>query len=131
MRLLKFDSRGELTLTKHFDENVPCCAILPHTWGADDDEVTFNDLQHGFGKSQAGHDKIRFCGERSVVSLLPDAARDVYALVKAVVRPVHLERPSRREPGHPLRRRLTCAMAPASSSPICRKSSPIPGSHVE
>jgi hypothetical protein len=33
MRLLKFDGRGEFTLTKNFDENVPCYAILSHTWG--------------------------------------------------------------------------------------------------
>ena len=66
MRLLKFDSRGELTLTKNFDEkDIPCYAILSHTWGADDDEVTFKDLENGFGKIKAGYDKILFCGEQA------------------------------------------------------------------
>ena len=65
MRLLTYDNRGELTLTKDLDENIPCYAILSHTWGADDDEVTFSDLQHGSGKNKAGYDKIRFCGEQA------------------------------------------------------------------
>jgi hypothetical protein len=65
MRLLKFDSRGKLTLTKNFDENIPCYAILSHTWGADDEEVTFKDLESGSYKSQAGYTKIRFCGEQA------------------------------------------------------------------
>jgi hypothetical protein len=66
MRLLEFDSRGELTLTKNFDEKeIPHYAILSHTWGADSDEVTFNDLQNGFGKSKAGYAIIWFCGEQA------------------------------------------------------------------
>ena len=66
MRLLKFDNRGELTLTENFDEkDIPCYAILSHTWGADDDEVTFDDLKNGSGKSKAGYTKIRFCGEQA------------------------------------------------------------------
>jgi hypothetical protein len=64
MRLLKFDSRGDLTLTKNFDENIPCYSGLPQTWGADDDELTFNDLQNGSGKIKAGYHKIVFCGNK-------------------------------------------------------------------
>jgi hypothetical protein len=66
MRLLKFDSRGELTFTKNFNEDdIPRYAILSHTWGADDDEVTFKDLQNGSGKIKAGYHKIVFCGEQA------------------------------------------------------------------
>jgi hypothetical protein len=66
MRLLKFDNHGELTLTENFDEkDIPCYAILSHTWGADNDEVTFNNLKDGSGKSKAGYAKIQFCGEKA------------------------------------------------------------------
>jgi hypothetical protein len=65
MRLLKFGSHGELSLTNDLIEDIPRYAILSHTWGADDDEVTFNDLKDGSGKSKAGYEKIQFCGEQA------------------------------------------------------------------
>jgi Heterokaryon incompatibility protein (HET) len=65
MRLLKSGSRGELSLTKNLIEDIPRYAILSHTWGADDDEVTFDDLQNESSKSKAGYAKIRFCGEQA------------------------------------------------------------------
>jgi hypothetical protein len=65
MRLLKLDSRGELTLTDDLIKDIPCYAILSHTWGADGDETTFKDLGNGSGKSKAGYNKIRFCGEQA------------------------------------------------------------------
>ncbi|KIX05609.1 uncharacterized protein Z518_03581 [Rhinocladiella mackenziei CBS 650.93] len=65
MRLVKIGSRGELSLTQNLIEDIPRYAILSHTWGADDDEVTFNDLQNGSGKSKAGYIKIQFCGEQA------------------------------------------------------------------
>jgi hypothetical protein len=46
-------------------DNIPEYAILSHTWGADTEEVTFRDLTVGTGKSKAGYDKIRFCGEQA------------------------------------------------------------------
>jgi Heterokaryon incompatibility protein (HET) len=64
MRLLKWGSRGELSLTKDFVDDVPPYAILSHTWGADKDEVTLNDLgdlANGSGKSKAGYIKLQFC----------------------------------------------------------------------
>ncbi|KIX02910.1 uncharacterized protein Z518_08853 [Rhinocladiella mackenziei CBS 650.93] len=39
--------------------------ILSHTWGADEDEVTFNDLYSGSGKNKAGYTKIQFCGQQA------------------------------------------------------------------
>jgi len=40
-------------------------AILSHTWGADDEEVTFIDLAEGAGKNKTGYGKIQFCGEQA------------------------------------------------------------------
>lgn len=65
MRRLKLSSRGELSLTTNLIKNIPPYAILSHTWGADDEEVTFKDLENGSGKSKAGFDKILFCGEQA------------------------------------------------------------------
>jgi hypothetical protein len=45
--------------------DIPEYAILSHTWGADTEEVTFGDLMDGTGKSKAGYEKIRFCGEQA------------------------------------------------------------------
>jgi hypothetical protein len=66
MRLLECNSAGEFSLTKDLIANViPPYAILSHTWGADGEEVTFKDMMEGTGKSKAGYDKIRFCGEQA------------------------------------------------------------------
>jgi len=65
MRLLKLDSPGKLSLTKDLLDDIPPYAILSHTWGADEDEVTFSDLENGSGKSKAGYAKLRFCGEQA------------------------------------------------------------------
>jgi hypothetical protein len=65
MRLLKFDDRGELSLTRDLQDDIPRYAILSHTWGSDEDEVTFNDLKVGSSKSKAGYAKIRFCGDQA------------------------------------------------------------------
>jgi hypothetical protein len=64
MRLLEFDSSG-LLRSKDFTENIPPYAILSHTWGADDSEVTFDDLKNRSGTSKAGYTKIQFCGEQA------------------------------------------------------------------
>jgi hypothetical protein len=65
MRLLERDSNGEFSLTKDLVNNLPAYAILSHTWGEDDQEVTFRDLTERSGKSKAGYQKIRFCGEQA------------------------------------------------------------------
>jgi hypothetical protein len=64
MRLLKIDGHGELSLTKDLIDEILHYAILSHTWGADDEEVTFNDLKDGSGKGKAGYEKNQFCGEQ-------------------------------------------------------------------
>lgn len=65
MRLLNLDSDGASNLLNHAPNNTPPYAILSHTWGADEEEVTFKDLVNGSGKSKAGYTKIRFCAEQA------------------------------------------------------------------
>jgi hypothetical protein len=65
MRLLEWKSDGDFSLTKDFIHDIPPYAILSHTWGADTEEVTFEDLTDGTGRSKAGYNKIRFCGEQA------------------------------------------------------------------
>ena len=65
MRLLEFKNHGELSLTEFIGDNIPRYAILSHTWGPDDEELSFKDLAEGAGKSKAGYSKIRFCGEQA------------------------------------------------------------------
>ncbi|OAG11168.1 WD40 repeat-like protein [Paraphaeosphaeria sporulosa] len=47
------------------NEAVPPYAILSHTWGAEGDEVTFDDLINGTGTDKPGYDKIRFCADQA------------------------------------------------------------------
>ena len=65
MHLLKIKDDGEFSLIEFTGDKIPQYAILSHTWGADSEEVTFKDLMKGTGKSKAGYQKIRFCGEQA------------------------------------------------------------------
>lgn len=65
MRLLERKNHGEISLTKDFIDDTPVYAILSHTWGDDDEEVTFKDLTEGSGKSKIGYQKIKFCAEQA------------------------------------------------------------------
>lgn len=56
---------GRLRLTRFIANNIPSYAILSHTWEADDQEVTFEDLMNGVGNSKSGYRKIRFCIEQA------------------------------------------------------------------
>ena len=62
MRLLRVEDDGGFSPVEFVGNNIPDYAILSHTWGRDDEEVTFKDLASGRGKSKAGYSKIRFCG---------------------------------------------------------------------
>jgi Heterokaryon incompatibility protein (HET) len=61
MRLLKVDDDGELSLMQFVGEEIPEYAILSHTWGADGEEVTFEELVKGTGKHKPGYEKIKLC----------------------------------------------------------------------
>ncbi|RYO82221.1 hypothetical protein DL766_006354 [Monosporascus sp. MC13-8B] len=65
MRLLMHRSNGDLSLTKDLIKDIPPYGILSHTWGDDDQEVTFKDVEDGTGKDKAGYRKIQFCGEQA------------------------------------------------------------------
>lgn len=66
MRLLKPSGIGLYCLTEKLrDDCVPQYAILSHTWGPDEGEVTFDDLIAASGYEKAGFRKIRFCGEQT------------------------------------------------------------------
>ncbi|KAI0160342.1 hypothetical protein GGR57DRAFT_520521 [Xylariaceae sp. FL1272] len=65
MRLLKIDSSGQLSFTKDLvADQIPPYAILSHTWGADEDEVTFQDfnsLSRRKVRLKLGYRKLCFC----------------------------------------------------------------------
>ena len=61
MRLLEYKSG--FSLAEDFGDHVLRYAILSHIWG-EDTEVIFRDLTDSTGRSKAGYDKLRFCGEQ-------------------------------------------------------------------
>jgi ankyrin repeat protein len=65
MRLLKTEADGSLSLVERSDSDIPPYAILSHTWGRDEDEVTFKDWNDGTSKSKSGYKKIQSCGEQA------------------------------------------------------------------
>ncbi|KAJ4382395.1 hypothetical protein N0V86_002730 [Didymella sp. IMI 355093] len=66
MRLLYYGEDGELSVTDDLIANtIPPYAILSHTWGTDDEEVTFDDLAKNAGKDKTGYKKIKLCGEQA------------------------------------------------------------------
>jgi hypothetical protein len=65
MHLLIDRGDSSLRLEKYYDTSIPRYAILSHTWGADDEEVTFKDLMEDTGKNKAGYTKIDFCRKKA------------------------------------------------------------------
>ena len=65
MRLLELKDNGKFSLTNDIVIDIPPYAILSHTWGRDDEEVTFKDLMESSGKVKAGYKKLQFCGEQA------------------------------------------------------------------
>ena len=67
MRLLRRSNTSEFSLTKDLvgNDTIPPYAILSHTWGADTEEVTFEDLTNGTGKDKPSYEKIRFCRQQT------------------------------------------------------------------
>lgn len=66
MRLLNRQPDGTLNLTTHITD-IPPYAILSHTWGADEDEVSFTDLIEGAGHDKIGYQKIRYCARQAAL----------------------------------------------------------------
>ncbi|TGO80036.1 hypothetical protein BELL_0016g00100 [Botrytis elliptica] len=66
MHLLKYNSEGQFDLVKNpAGSDTPGYAILSHTWGADTDELTFQDLLNHTGQDKSGYQKLQFCGEQA------------------------------------------------------------------
>jgi hypothetical protein len=66
MRLLRLDrDKSKWVLEDFLGPLIPFYAILSHTWGRDEDEVKFEDIQNGLrdrrDRSKPVYDKLRFC----------------------------------------------------------------------
>jgi hypothetical protein len=64
MRLLKLDDDGSFSLHT-VSGSTTSYAILSHTWGDDEEEVTFEDISNGTGSEKAGYQKLRFCAKQA------------------------------------------------------------------
>jgi hypothetical protein len=65
--LQSYQSR-DFCLTKDLSEEELSShhhAILSHTWGEDDEEVSFADLTQGLGHTKVGYKKLRFCRKQA------------------------------------------------------------------
>jgi hypothetical protein len=68
MRLLTQDENSRYNLTKDLTDSIPPYAILSHTWGDDDEEISFRDLveDSGMAKTETtGYRKIQFCAQQA------------------------------------------------------------------
>jgi hypothetical protein len=65
MRLLQRRNDDEPILREFIGNDLPAYAILSHTWGADSEEVSFQDVEAGEGKSKAGYRKIEFIARQA------------------------------------------------------------------
>jgi hypothetical protein len=65
MRLLKYEENKDLSITEFDEDTKPPYAILSHRWGAEADEVSFEDVVENTGKNKPGYAKIRLCGEQA------------------------------------------------------------------
>ncbi|TGO52552.1 hypothetical protein BCON_0139g00180 [Botryotinia convoluta] len=66
MHLLEYNNGGRFDLIRNLaGSDIPEYAILSHTWGADTDELTFQDLVNNTGQNKSGYRKLQFCGEQA------------------------------------------------------------------
>ncbi|KAH7073704.1 ankyrin repeat-containing domain protein [Paraphoma chrysanthemicola] len=64
MRLLRLHGDGHITSTEYYS-HIPPYAILSHTWGTDEEEVSFKDLNDGMARQKKGYSKLSFCGRQA------------------------------------------------------------------
>lgn len=62
MHLLAYNEDDTISIKSFDDKPAPPYAILSHTWGPDNEEVTFADIVNSGGQGKAGYEKIRLCG---------------------------------------------------------------------
>jgi hypothetical protein len=65
MRLLQIEADGHFSLVEYVESDIPRYAILSHTWGPEEEEVTYRDLMQGAGNDKAGYRKLTFCGRQA------------------------------------------------------------------
>jgi hypothetical protein len=68
MRQLQLTSSGKLSYARFVDDKAPSYAVLSHTWGPEDEEVTFKDLEENAGQRKfgsTGYNKVQFCGKQA------------------------------------------------------------------
>ncbi|EUC48962.1 hypothetical protein COCMIDRAFT_2220 [Bipolaris oryzae ATCC 44560] len=67
MHLLRRNDHGRYVLQEFMGETIPRYAILSHTWGPDNDEVTFADLDKETSTytSKPGYKKLQFCADQA------------------------------------------------------------------
>jgi hypothetical protein len=66
MRLLRrLPDSDDFILEEYVGSSIPPYAILSHTWGLDNDEVTFKDVTKSRGKDKLGYRKLKFCSEQA------------------------------------------------------------------
>ncbi|KAH8714841.1 hypothetical protein GQ44DRAFT_811139, partial [Phaeosphaeriaceae sp. PMI808] len=64
MRLLKRNKNDDGYYLTEFITDIPNYAILSHTWGADNEEVTLKDLSQGTFSQREGYKKSSFAGTK-------------------------------------------------------------------
>ncbi|EUC50529.1 hypothetical protein COCMIDRAFT_49524, partial [Bipolaris oryzae ATCC 44560] len=65
MRFLQINGSDRLSLVELLPDNLPPYAILSHTWGPSNEEVTYQDLLDGKGKEKFGYRKLILCGRQA------------------------------------------------------------------
>jgi hypothetical protein len=67
MRFLQSGAVSGYNFTKNFvgDDSIPPYAILSHTWGPENEEVTFEDIANGTAENNPGYAKVRYCGSQA------------------------------------------------------------------
>jgi hypothetical protein len=70
MRLLRLGTDGYFSQYEFTGKAIPRYAILSHTWGEDDQEVTFEDIRTGSMKHKTGYHKLHFCAMQAAADSL-------------------------------------------------------------
>ncbi|RII09981.1 hypothetical protein CUC08_Gglean005971 [Alternaria sp. MG1] len=67
MHLLQYQGNDNFRLVYRVDEKIPPYAILSHTWGNEEDEVTFQDVINNTYTKKKGYRKLQFCAKQAAV----------------------------------------------------------------
>jgi hypothetical protein len=70
MNLLRLNNDNSFSLHTFSKQHVPPYAILSHTWGNDNEEVSYEDIKHKTGSNKEGYKKLLFCGQQAKSSHL-------------------------------------------------------------